>query len=305
MLNMNKVLLIDKEAGKTSYKATEEVKRLFKIKKAGHSGTLDRSASGLLIVCTGWATKLTRYFLDSDKRYIGVVKLGITTDTGDSEGRIVRRQNYHGLCYDRVYQIKKRFSGEITQLPHQYSALKIGGKRASDLVRQGEEVFLQKRKVIIRRFDILNLDLENALITIDVICSKGTYIRSLARDIGEYLETGAYLLKLRRVASGSFTIENAVTLGELREHIGGKDTEKVYCYRPIDALSDFGSIVIDNNSISKVLNGAFFKREDVIRMKIAEEKPYIIIDEEENLFAIADVDIRNWIIKYLNVFNRK
>ncbi|MBN2401435.1 MAG: tRNA pseudouridine(55) synthase TruB [Spirochaetes bacterium] len=299
----NSVILVDKPTGRTSSDTLNELKKIIKQKKIGHSGTLDKSASGLLVVCTGSATKLTRYFLNSDKRYIGTIKLGIITDSFDSEGKIIERKEIKNLNPEYIKKIPGEFTGETEQVPPLYSALKIGGKRASDIAREGKNVFLNKRKVTIKKLDILKIDLDNYSIKIDVACSKGTYIRSLAMDIGEYLGTGAHLESLQRIASGIFTLENAATIDEIKKSANGSTIDKKYLLTPGEALMNFSTIKIKNIIKKRILNGAFFTQDDIISIDSNGGNPFIILDEEENLIAIADVDINNWLIKYLNVFN--
>ncbi len=299
----NDVLLIDKPVGKTSFDTISEIRKLLNIKKIGHSGTLDKFASGLLILCTGRATKLTRYFLESDKRYIGTIKLGVSTDTCDIDGKITKEKDVSWLTKEAVYDIQKEFKGEIMQVPPQYSALKIKGKRASDLAREGIEPELPERKVVIKKLKILAFDLDNFLLTIDVVCSKGTYIRALARDIGRFLNTEAHLQSLRRNESGDFKVENAVAIDEFKNYLNGSVLEKKFYYSPQEALSHFGTIKVDKKGAFKVLNGAPFKKNETIEIKSKKEVPFRILDEEKNLIAIVDIDIDNWRIIYLNVFN--
>ncbi len=302
---MNSVFLIDKHAGITSFEVIKELKHLLNLKKIGHSGTLDKFASGLLVVCTGWATKLNRYFLDSDKRYIGTIKLGVTTDTLDSEGKVTVIKEISGPILNSIQKIPEKFTGFISQLPPDYSALKIKGKRASDRIRKGEKIILNARDVKISKLDILKIDLDNYRLTIDVTCSKGTYIRSLARDIGSYLGTGGHLENLRRISSGNFTIENAATLEEIKNHADGKPIDKNFSLRPGEALSHLSSIIIKNSVKFKIFNGASFIKDDIISVNNKSSSQFTIFDEEENLIAIAEVDIDNCFIKYLNVFNNK
>ena len=191
----------------------------------------------------------------------------------------------------------------MEQLPPLYSALKIEGRRSSDLIREGKPVSLEKRRVVIRKLDILKIDLDNSNVKIDVTCSKGTYIRSLAMDIGEYLGTGAYLESLQRTASGIFTLENAATIDEIKEYLEGSEIKKKFLLKPEQALINFSSIKINNSIKTKILNGAFFSENDIISIKNNGTTPFTILDEEENLIAIANVDINNWSINYLNVFN--
>ncbi|MCU0843763.1 MAG: tRNA pseudouridine(55) synthase TruB [Spirochaetes bacterium] len=299
----NAVLLLDKEKGRTSFSAIEEVRRLFGAGKAGHSGTIDKAATGLLVVCTGSVTGLTRYFLEGDKRYTGVVRLGVTTDTCDAEGEVTAVESINGIDESRIHTIIERFSGEISQMPPLYSALKIKGKRASDLARQGRSVELAARNVVIRELNILDVNLERGTLTVDVLCSKGTYIRSLARDIGEFLGTGAHLAELRRTASGHFSVSDAATIGEMREYLCGIRSDGHFILAPEEALKDFGRIVVGEAALKRVNNGAFFPRGDIVSME--GESPFIILDGHKNCIAIADVDTDNWSVVYRNVFNRK
>lgn len=304
-MNSNSVLLIDKQPGITSYEVIKQLKKISGEKKIGHSGTLDKFASGLLIVCTGWATKLTKYFLDSDKRYIGTIRLGIKTDTCDPEGNITEYGDLLKLNTQLIETIPEQFSGTLRQMPPVYSALKIKGKRASDLTRNGEKVDIKKRTINIRKLDIIKIDLDNYRITIDVSCSKGTYIRSLARDIGEHLGVGGYLEQLRRISSGNLTIENAATTNEIQKFISSRQINKNFLLTPREALSFLSLIIVKKNVIKNILNGAFFRKDDIISLENKQNKHFLILDEEENLIAIADIDIDNWHIKYLNVFNNK
>lgn len=297
------VILVDKPVGRTSFETIAILKRLLNVKKIGHSGTLDRFASGLLVVCTGSATKLTRFFLESDKRYIGVVKLGVSTDTNDIEGNILETKSTENITTEDITKLVAGIRGEILQKPPVFSALKVNGKRASDLARNEKRVNLKERKVFIYNIDIVDFDLENARFTIDVISSKGTYIRSIARDIGEVLETGAYLESLKRMNVGHFSIEQTATLEEIHDFISGRELNKCFILKPVEALKGFSEIVIKNEIRGRVLNGAYFKIEDVLDINENKKKKFIIVDEKKNLIAIADIDIEKWHIKYLNVFN--
>ncbi len=297
------VLLLDKEKGKTSYSAMEEVRRLFGAGKAGHSGTIDKAATGLLVVCTGAVTRLTQYFLEGDKRYTGLIHLGVTTDTCDAEGEVTAVESIDGLDESRIRALPERFTGEIRQKPPLYSALKIKGKRASDLARQGQAVELAARDVVVKALRILDVDLEKGTLAVDVLCSKGTYIRSLARDIGEFLGTGAHLAGLRRTASGHFSVDDAATIGEMREYLSGRRPGKRFLLTPEEALKDFGRIVVGEAALKRVINGAFFDRGDMVSMEGA--SPFIILDGHKNCIAIANVDTDNWSVSYRNVFIRR
>ena len=300
----NSVILIDKPPGKTSYETIDIIKKLIGEKKIGHSGTLDKFASGLLVVCTTRATKLTRFFIENDKRYIGTIKLGISTDTFDTEGEVTQRKSIENITGDDILRSAGKFVGEIFQLPPVYSALKVGGKRASDLARKGEKVNLKERKVTIFEFKITDIDLGNSKFSFSVRCSKGTYIRSLASDIGNDLNTGAHLESLRRTVSGLFSIDDAVTLERLADSIAGGCSSGSFIKKPLEALSNYSSITVNDSGRKKVLHGSFFHNDEALRIVDKDERIFTIADEDKNLIAIADIDIQEWHIKYLNVFNQ-
>jgi len=194
------------------------------------------------------------------------------------------------------------FVGRQMQLPPVYSALKIKGKRASDMVRRGDDVFLEPRKVFIDAVDLTGYDGLSGRLSIEVSCSKGTYIRSLARDAGDILGTGAHCSSLRRVSSGRFLVSDAVTIDELSDIINGKTSEKRFCLRALEALSDFGKIILKSTAVKKAQNGAWFSEDEVKNLEDTGNE-FIILSEDEKLIAIANIDIDKWQIKYQNVFN--
>jgi len=205
-------LLLDKALGVSSNRALQDAKRLYRAKKAGHAGTLDPLASGLLLVLFGEATKFAGPLLDADKEYVATLKLGERTATGDAEGEVLQRRPV-GRVAESLPAVLARFRGEIDQVPPMHSALKRDGEPLYRLARRGEEVERAPRRVRISRLDMLELD--GARLSLSVVCSKGTYIRVLAQDIGEALGCGAHLSALRRTASGSFRVEQAARLEEL------------------------------------------------------------------------------------------
>ncbi len=298
----NAVILLDKPAGKTSFDTISEVRRIAGIKKIGHSGTLDKFASGLLVICTGGATRLTRYFLESDKRYTGIIKLGLETDTCDITGEPVSEKGSSGITEDILRDAVSGFAGWIKQMPPVYSSLKIGGKRASDRVRNGEEVLLEERDVAIHRFDITGFNSDTGEVRFDILCSKGTYIRSIARDLGERLGTGGCLSELRRTESGIFSIERAADIEMVRRYVNGEG-DGSFIMEPAEALKGFGTMTVNETAAAKIKNGALFSRFDVIKHENRGLKPYIIEDEDKNLIAIAEIDMDNWQISYHSVFN--
>ncbi|SCZ49405.1 tRNA pseudouridine(55) synthase TruB [Thiohalomonas denitrificans] len=209
------ILLLDKPVGLTSNAALQEVKRLYKADKAGHTGNLDPLASGLLPVCFGEATKLSAFLLDSDKVYIGVCKLGERTASGDAEAEVFERRPTDGVTSARVEEVLEGFRGAIQQIPPMHSAIKRQGQPLYKLAHQGIEVEREPRSVHIHELRMLRL--EGDELEIYVHCSKGTYIRTLAEDIGEALGCGAHLSQLRRTAVGPFTEGGMVTMEALEE----------------------------------------------------------------------------------------
>lgn len=300
----NAVILLDKPEGKTSFDLISAVKRITGIKKVGHSGTLDKFASGLMVICTGNATRLTRFFLEDDKRYTGRIQLGIETDTCDVTGEIISEKGFSHLDWNRIPDILAEFTGNINQVPPKYSALKIDGKRASDRMRSGEDINLAGRDVKIYSINVLKTDHAAGYFDFDVSCSKGTYIRSLARDFGEKAGTGACLSSLRRISSGVFNISQAAAVDELKKAAENGDIDnKPFLLNPLDVLKGFNKIIVNENGAFKVANGALFSREDVNLLEKRDGNFYIIADNQENLIAIAEIDIEKWLIIYNCVFN--
>ena len=206
---------MDKPVGMTSNGALQEVKRLFHAAKAGHTGSLDPLADGLLPICFGEATKMSAFLLDADKRYRVRVRLGVTTTTADAEGEVLERRPVEGLSAEGIEEVLAGFRGEIEQLPPMYSAVKHEGKRLYELARQGIEVERSPRNVQIHELTLLAF--EDDILELDVHCSKGTYVRTLAEDIGERLGCGAHVAALRRTAVGPYGDSGMVTLERIRE----------------------------------------------------------------------------------------
>jgi len=213
--NIQGILLFDKPLGMSSNKALQEVKHLFFAQKAGHTGSLDPLATGLLPICFGNATRVSGFLLDADKRYEVVCQLGVKTTTGDAEGDVVQTRDVGKLESDQENELlQSKFTGKISQIPPMHSALKHKGQRLYDLARQGIEVEREPREVNI--YSIEMRALEGDVLKIGVHCSKGTYIRTLVEDIGEALETGAHVKALRRTAVGPFEPSTQVSLEDLQ-----------------------------------------------------------------------------------------
>lgn len=209
---LNGILLIDKDKGITSNKALQEVKHLYHACKAGHTGSLDPIATGLLPLCFGEATKVSQFMLDADKHYWVRIRLGEETDTYDAEGEVVQTRPVDVSKRD-LQRALKAFDGPITQLPPMYSAVKQGGQALYKLAREGVEVERQPREVVVHELKLV--DFSGDFVELDILCSKGTYIRTIAHDLGQALGCGAHVVELRRLGVGDFTLDEAVTLEQL------------------------------------------------------------------------------------------
>lgn len=206
-------LNINKSAGMTSHDVVAKLRRNVRLKKVGHAGTLDPMATGVLIICVGGATRLSEYVMVSTKRYQARVRLGITTDTYDVEGEIQQTRDPSGITRTQVEKALEAFRGDIQQLPPMYSAIKQNGQKLYDLARAGKTVEREPRRVQIDQLELTDWSMPE--LTLDVVCSAGTYIRSLAYDLGEFLGVGAHLAGLVRLASGAFLLEQSIKLEDL------------------------------------------------------------------------------------------
>ncbi len=214
--NISGILLLDKPLNLTSNAALQRVKRFYKADKAGHTGSLDPLATGLLPICLGAATKASAFLLDADKRYLTTIKLGEKTTTADAEGEIIETRAVEGVTQESVTAVLQQFIGEIEQLPPMYSAVKHKGERLYKLAREGKVVERKTRRITI--FSIALVSLHNDLLELDIHCSKGTYVRTLAEDIGEELGCGGHVAALRRTAVGPFDDSAMITLEQVQSH---------------------------------------------------------------------------------------
>ena len=231
MEGINAIAVIDKPSGMTSHDVVSRVRRILGTRKVGHTGTLDPEATGVLPICIGRATKVSDMLMLSDKEYIAAVRLGTVTDTQDIFGTVLEKRPTDGFSNEKLAEAVTRFTGEIDQVPPMYSAIKIGGKKLCDLARQGVEVERKARRVNI--YSIETSDVTNDGFTMKVACSKGTYIRTLCHDIGEYLGCGACLSALRRTYAGGFNISDCTALDNISEenisrHIASEEKAVAY-----------------------------------------------------------------------------
>lgn len=211
------LLLINKPLDWTSFDVVRKIRNLIKIKKVGHAGTLDPLASGLLIVCTGKFTKRINEFMAQEKEYIGTITLGAVTPTYDLESQPQDFKSTEHITDSNIFEATKKFTGEISQVPPIHSAIKVGGKRVYELARRGEDVKLEPRNITIKEFEITKIELP--VVHFRVVCSTGTYIRSLANDFGEHLGTGGYLSSLCRTKIGEFSVEDAMNIAQIENWI--------------------------------------------------------------------------------------
>ncbi len=247
---LNGILLLDKPAGYTSNQALQQVKRLYGACKAGHTGSLDPIATGLLPLCFGEATKVSQFMLDSDKRYWTRIQLGVETRTYDSEGEVVATRPVDVSKRDVNRELKK-FMGEIEQLPPMYSAVKYGGESLYKLARKGIEIERQPRTVTIHSLQLEAFDGE--FIELDMSCTKGTYVRTVAHDLGQNLGCGAHVVGLRRLQVGDFRIEEAVTL-EVLEAMSSEERDAQLL--PVDeALQDLPEVSLTSLATHYLVQG--------------------------------------------------
>jgi tRNA pseudouridine55 synthase len=247
------VLVVDKPIGLTSHDVVQIVRRGSGIRRAGHTGTLDPRASGVLVILIGPAVRLSEYVSASDKRYQATIRLGSSTDTYDAEGRIVSPEvSSDNIAEDQFHDILQQFVGEIQQVPPPYSAVKVKGKKAYEMARKGQKVKLEPRTINVYGLEILEWALPE--VVIDVYCSSGTYVRSLANDLGEELGTGAHLIGLRRTKSGRFTLRDAVPLRRLQESFEAGEWYR-YLIPAAEALSDWPLVELDADEVELVRHG--------------------------------------------------
>ena len=248
---MNGIVIVDKPEGWTSQDVVSKLRGVFKTRRIGHGGTLDPMATGVLPVFVGRATRGVEFFEHAEKTYVATVRLGVATDTEDITGNVLEEKPV-SVTEAEFLAILTQFRGEIEQIPPMYSALKINGQKLYDLARQGKEVERKSRKITIFRLECLSFAGTEAQILVH--CSKGTYIRTLCKDIGNALGCGGCMAALRRVQAGSYTIEQAVTLPELIA------SEKPETYlAPVDSLfSQYEQVILTPNQEKRCRNGNSF-----------------------------------------------
>ena len=248
---MNGIVIVDKPSGWTSQDVTARLRRVFDTRRIGHGGTLDPMATGVLPVFVGRATRGVEFFEHAEKTYEALLLPGLTTDTEDVTGTVLQKREV-SLTEQDVEAVLPRFRGEILQVPPMYSALKVNGQKLCDLARKGKEIARQPRPITIHELEFLGF--QEGMVKLRVRCSKGTYVRTLCKDIGEALGCGGCMAALRRTAAGSYDLSQAVALQTLL------DTQEPEQYlRPVDTLfSRYGSVTLTPNQETRCRNGNAF-----------------------------------------------
>ena len=265
--------MVDKPAGWTSHDVVGRSRRIFGQKRVGHAGTLDPDATGVLVLGLGRATRLLKYLTGLPKTYVGEVVLGVSTSTLDAAGDVTGTYDMGGVSEADVAAAAARFVGEIEQVPPMVSAVKVGGRRLHELARAGIEVERVPRKVTVTRFDVAATD-DPSVFAIEVDCSSGTYVRTLAADLGTSLGGGAHLRRLRRTAVGSFSLADAVALEDLgREHV----------LAPVEALRGYPVEAVDADVAATVAHGA------VLDKVWAGDGPWAVVDAGVALLAVYEL----------------
>lgn len=305
MSNLNGVLLVDKPKGFTSFDVIGKLRPILKTKKIGHSGTLDPMATGVLPLFIGNATGAIDFLSDNSKTYIATIKFGIATDTYDITGNIIE-QKFCNLSIDNITEVIKLYIGEIDQIPPIYSAIKVNGQKLYNIARKGKVVDIKPRKVFVDNINILNFDEEKNELTICVECQKGTYIRSLAHDIGISLNTCACLSYLRRIKSNDFLIENCYTIEEIINFV---KTDNIFnkFINVEDLFRNYKSVFLDEKQTKLFNNGVklnIYYISDLLLYDRFDEY-FKVYDFEKKFLALAYIDDENYmrVKKFFKVKN--
>lgn len=294
---MTGVICLDKPEGISSFFAVKKVSRLLGTKKAGHTGTLDPMATGVLVIMLGSCTRFIDFLPESEKSYTACVMLGKNTDTLDITGNVLEEKDVN-VTEDELKKTAEKFLGDILQVPPMYSALRKDGVRLYDLARQGVEVEREPRKVQIKELKIYDFD--GSSFSMDVTCSAGTYIRSLAFDIGESLGTGACLTSLRRTAANGFSIDKSLTLEEIEKHLENENIEK-YILPIENALKSYEAVTVSEAQGKRFRNGGEL---DLNRIhKDFCNSLYRIFAPDGSFLGLGEADTENNSLKPKRVFS--
>jgi tRNA pseudouridine55 synthase len=275
------VLVVDKPVGMTSHDVVQAIRNGTGLRRAGHTGTLDPRASGVLVILVGPAVRLSEFVSASDKRYQAIIRLGSTTDTFDADGKFTRSDSPVNVTEEQFEKVLSTFVGEIEQTPPPYSAVKVQGRKAYEMARQGEEVDLAPRKITVHHLEVL--EWAPPEVVIDVHCSSGTYVRSLANDLGTALGCGAYLVGLRRTKSGRFSLRDATPLRKLQEAFHAGNWYQ-YLIPAAEALAEWPAVELNPDEVENVRHGHRVKA-------AAEAQPGMVrgVSTQGELVALMDL----------------
>ena len=253
---MDGIIIIDKEKNCTSHDVVKKVKKLLN-EKVGHTGTLDPNATGVLPILVGQGTKVSKYLINHDKAYEAVLKLGEKRDTADIEGNVIEKREVNKEVFNKsvIEQTLKQFIGKQKQIPPMYSAIKINGKKLYEYARIGQNVEIEPRDIEIYDINLVNIDEENKEITIQVKCSKGTYIRTLCEEIAEKLNTVGYMKELKRLQVGEFYLKDAIKIEEFEENLNHKEFMDKHFITIENYFSKYPELMLEDKKISLLLNG--------------------------------------------------
>jgi len=294
---MDGILNIHKAAGMTSHDVVAKVRKVLQQKRVGHAGTLDPTASGVLPICIGQGTRIAQYLSESGKAYQAEITFGVVTDTYDTEGTVIRTGNATELTLTQIEEVLPHFLGSHMQMPPRYSAIKLQGQPAYKRVRAGEEITLEPRPINVYQLDVITWQPPRLTLAID--CSKGTYIRSLAYDLGEQLGCGAYLHALVRTRSGPFLLTNSISLEQLAEAVA-QGTATAYVFPPDSVLQQYPALHLDAVTAARVLHGnAFCGDEYVVQLSADLVRIY---DTTGQFLAIACWDAQQHMWQPTKVF---
>lgn len=285
---MDGIINVYKEEGYTSHDVVAIIRKTLNTKKVGHTGTLDPDAEGVLPICVGKATKLSDIIMDGQKTYRTVLKLGITTTTEDASGEVLEEKEVN-VSEERISEVLKEFIGEIEQIPPMYSAIKVNGKKLYELAREGKVIERKTRRISI--YDMREVVfLDNDRIQFDVDCSKGTYIRTLCKDIGERLGCGGHMEKLTRTRTGGFRIENALKLEEIKDLVAKNQEEQIFLTMEA-ALSQYPSVQVDEKAEKLLYNGGKIQRIfwDKGAFFPENKKTVVVFDSKRKLVGLYEI----------------
>jgi tRNA pseudouridine55 synthase len=287
-VTINGLFLLDKPISISSNQALQKVKRIFNAQKAGHTGNLDMLATGLLPICLGEATKFSQFLLEADKKYLVSACLGKRTTTLDAEGEVIEEKSTQHLTKELIEKALEQFQGEISQIPPMHSAIKIQGKRLYRLAREGVTIERKSRKIMIYSIKILSWDHNN--ITLEVHCSKGTYIRTLIDDLGQVLHCGAYVTALHRTATANYEASQMITLEQLASL---SERDRMLQLHPLDSmLQHLPKMMVDDFQVKLLYQGKVCRGAPLCALdQINHEELVRLYDAQETFFGVATQDL--------------